>query len=43
MLPCLSEEEEEVDGDGDGALGKTLSVGVMLGLPKPDELELLER
>lgn len=43
MLPCLSEEEEEVDGDGDGALGKTLSVGVIPGLPRPDELELLER
>lgn len=43
MLPCLSEDEEEVDGDGEGGLGKTLSVGVMLGLPRPEELELLER
>lgn len=43
MLPCLSEDEEEVDGDGEGALGKTLSVGVMPGLPRPEELELLER
>lgn len=43
MLPCLSEDEEEVDGDGDGGLGKTLSVGVMPGLPRPEELELLER
>lgn len=43
MLPCLSEDEEEVDGDGEGGFGKTLSVGVMLGLPRPEELELLER
>lgn len=43
MLPCLSEDEEEVDGDGEGGLGKTLSVGVMPGLPRPEELELLER
>ena len=43
MLPCLSEDEDEVDGDGDGGLGKTLSVGVMPGLPRPEELELLER
>ena len=43
MLPCLSEEEEEVEGDGEGGLGKTLSVGVMPGLPRPEELELLER
>lgn len=43
MLPCLSEEEEELEGDGDGALGNTLSVGVMAGLPRPEELELLER
>lgn len=32
-----------MEGDGDGALGKALSVGVMPGLPRPDELELLER
>jgi len=43
MLPCLSEDVEEVDGDGEGALGNTLSVGVMPGLPRPEELELLER
>lgn len=43
MLPCLSEDEEDVDGDGDGALGNALSVGVMPGLPRPEELELLER
>lgn len=43
MLPCLSEDEEEVDGEGEGALGNTLSVGVMPGLPRPEELELLER
>lgn len=43
MLPCLSEDEEDVDGDGEGALGNTLSVGVMPGLPRPEELELLER
>lgn len=43
MLPCLSEDEEEVEGDGEGAFGKTLSVGVMPGLPRPEELELLER
>lgn len=43
MLPCLSEEEEEVEGDGEGALGKTRSVGVIPGLPRPEELELLER
>lgn len=43
MLPCLSEDEDEVDGDGEGAFGKTLSVGVMPGLPRPEELELLDR
>lgn len=43
MLPCLSEEDEELEGEGEGALGKLLSVGVMPGLPKPEELELLER
>ena len=43
MFPCLSEDEEEVDGDGEGALGNILSVGVMPGLPRPEELELLER
>lgn len=43
MLPCLSEDEEELDGEGEGALGKTRSVGVMPGLPRPEELELLER
>lgn len=43
MLPCLSEDEEEVEGDGDGALGNTLSVGVIeAGLPMPEELELLD-
>lgn len=43
MLLCLSEEEEELEGEGEGALGKLLSVGVIPGLPKPEELELLER
>lgn len=32
-----------MEGDGEGALGKILSVGVIPGLPKPEELELLER
>lgn len=43
MLPSLSEEDEEVDGEGEGALGNALSVGVIPGLPSPEELELLER
>lgn len=37
LPPCLSAVLEE------GLLGKLLSVGVMAGLPIPDELELLER
>lgn len=32
-----------MEGDGDGALGNTLSVGVIdAGLPRPEELELLD-
>jgi len=40
---CLSDEDEEVEGDGDGALGNTRSDEAMPGLPRPEELELLER
>jgi hypothetical protein len=39
----LSDEDEEVEGDGDGALGNTRSDEEMPGLPRPEELELLER